>query len=264
MATTAGHATDAVSPRCSPDEKVVLAAEDSFFPYTGVYEEQLRGFSLDIVSAAFEAVGCALDLVQMPYSRCLREVQAGRIDGCFNTTDSEENLQRYLFHKMPLFRGRVLVYGPPSFQEVFTKQQFETATFSVVRGYTYTDVFDGNPRIRKIEVDTDLQTLALVSRGRANFAVVYEKVAQFHIGNNAEKMSPVPRPVAELANFDLFVSFSRADNARSVWLAQALDVGLSRIRGNGVYGSIETTWEEWLSSGVGAGQPAPYWIGGSS
>ncbi len=264
LSTASAFGADDVSPRCSPDEKVVLAAEDGFFPYTGVYQEELRGFSLDIVSAAFEAVGCQLELVQMPYSRCLREVQSGRMNGCFNTTDSGENLQKYMFHKQPLFRGRILVYGPPSFQGTFTEKEFEKATFSVVRGYTYTDAFDNNPRIRKIEVETDLQTLALVSRGRADFAVVYEKVAQFHIGNNADKISPAPRPVSELVDFDLFVCFSKADAARSVWLARALDVGLAKIRGNGVYEAIEATWEEWLNSGVGAGRPAPHWIGGSS
>lgn len=264
MSTASAFGADDVLPRCSPDEKVVLAAEDGFFPYTGVYEEELRGFSLDIVSAAFEAVGCELGLVRMPYSRCLREVQSGRMQGCFNTTDSGENLQKYLFHKEPLFRGRIMVYAPPSFQGIFTEEEFEKATFSVVRGYTYTDAFDKNPRIRKIEGETDLQTLALVSRGRADFAVVYEKVAQFHIGNNADRISPAPRPVAKLVDFDLFVSFSKADVTRSVWLARALDIGLEKIRGNGVYAAIEASWEEWLNAGVAAGRPAPHWVGGSS
>lgn len=255
---TAFAAEDPVS-ECRPGEKLVLAAEDGFFPYTGSYDGELRGFSLDIVTAAYDAVGCAVELVQMPYSRCLREVQAGRLSGCFNTTNSPENLQKYLFHREPLFRGRILVYGSKERRAAFSPQDFQTSTFSVVRGYTYTDAFDNDPGIRKIEVESDLQTLALVARGRADFAVVYEKVARFHIGNNAEQISPAPVPVAKLVDFDLFVSFSKASVERSVWLAHLLDTGLLRIRGNGVYATIESAWDNWLETGVRRGEPAPRW-----
>ncbi|WP_425405924.1 substrate-binding periplasmic protein [Hwanghaeella sp.] len=257
-------AADEIAPQCRPGERVVLAAEDGFFPYTGLYKGQLRGFSLDIVTAAFAAVGCAVEFRQMPYSRCLREVQAGRISGCFNTTNSDENLLKYIFHSAPLFHGRILVYGPPGFKGPFTDAEFERSTFSVVRGYTYTDAFDNNPQIEKIEVESDLQTLALVSRGRADFAVVYERVAQFHIGNNANQVTPAPVPVASLTEFDLFVSFSKANLEKSVWLAHALDLGLGQIHKNGVYSGIEAVWDEWLQSGVGQGKPAPYWTNGSS
>lgn len=263
-ACSSAFAADDTGPYCQRGEKVVLAAEDGFFPYTGVYEGQLRGFSLDIVSAAFQSVGCALELVQMPYNRCIREVQAGRQNGCFNTTNSDENRQKYVFHKEPLFRGRILVYGRPSFKGRFTNEEYGKSTFSVVRGYTYTDDFDTNPAIRKIEVETDFQTLALVSRGRADFAVVYEKVAQFQIGNNAERISPAPIPVSDLVDFDLFVSFSKTDTERSVWLAAALDAGLARIHANGVYARIEADWDEWLKEGVAEGKPAPFWSDKSS
>ncbi len=261
---TSAFAADEMPPQCHRNEKVVLAAEDGFFPYTGAYKGELRGFSLDIVAAAFQSVGCSLELVQMPYNRCIREVQAGRQTGCFNTTNSDENRQKYIFHKEPLFRGRIQVYGPPTFKSRFTEEAFGQSTFSVVRGYTYTDDFDTNPDIRKIEVETDFQTLALVSRGRADFAVVYEKVAQFQIGNNADRISPAPVPVFNLVDFDLFVSFSKTDFERSVWLAAALDAGLTRIRANGVYARIEADWDEWLKTGVAEGKPAPLWSSKSS
>lgn len=262
--TASAQAADDMDALCRPGEKIVLAAEDGFFPYTGLYDGELRGFSLDIVAAAYDAVGCGLELVVMPYNRCIREVQTGRQSGCFNTTNSAENVQKYLFHGEPLFRGRILVYGPPGFEGPLTEETFRKSTFSVVRGYTYTDEFDNNPKITKIEVETDFQTLALVARGRADFAVVYEKVAQFHIGNNGDQITPTPVPVADLVDFDLFVSFTKTDVEQSVFKAHALDVGLTRIRENGVYAGIETAWENWLKVGVGEGKPAPHWMRNSS
>lgn len=236
-----------------------LAAEDGFFPYTGMFEGKLRGFSLDIVSAAFSAVGCDVDFIAMPYARCIREVQAGRQVGCFNTTNSTDNQEKFVFHSLPLFRGRIMIYAHPDRAGAFTEEAFETHSFSVVRGYTYTDAFDSSPSIRKIAVESDLQTLAMVSRHRADFAAVYEKVAQFQIGWNRERIKPSPVPVHKLVEYDLFVSFSRIDGHLSAKLARALDAGLEKIRSNGIYAKIDVAWNVWLSEGVQSDELPPKW-----
>lgn len=244
---------------CPLEEDLVIAAEDAFFPYTGLYEGELRGFSLDIVAAAYSAVGCDVSFVKTPYNRCIREVEAGRQIGCFNTTNSQENRKRFIFHEEPLFRGRIQIYAHPDHSGAFTAADFQTGRFAVVRGYTYTDEFDSNPKIYKIEVESDLQTLALVARGRADFAVVYEKVAQYQIGKNSRRIDPAPVPVFELVEFDLFISFSKHFPERSTALAQLLDEGLRTIRADGTYAAIEGNWDLWLRDGVRENRPPPHW-----
>lgn len=244
---------------CDDPSAFTLAAEDGFFPYTGMFEGKLRGFSLDIVSAAFSAVGCEVKFVAMPYARCIRDVQAGRHLGCFNTTNSADNQEKFIFHSRPLFRGRILIYAHPDWVGPFTEDAFETRSFSVVRGYTYTDAFDRSSTIRKIAVESDLQTLAMVARNRADFAVVYEKVAQFQIGWNRERITPSPVPAHMLVEYDLFVSFSRISGQLSVKLARALDAGLEKIRNNGTYAKIDAAWNGWLSEGVQTAEPPPKW-----
>jgi len=236
-----------------------IAAEDEFFPYTGLFEGELRGFSLDIVTAAFDAAGCRVKFKAMPYARCVRDIEAGRQLGCFNTTNSEANQRKFIFHQEPLFRGKILIFAHPERPEGFTERDFATGTFSVVRGYTYTDAFDRNAGISKIAVESDLQTLALVARGRADFAVAYEKVAQYQVARNRARIDPEPVPVHKLAEFDLFISFSRAQLARSTALARALDRGLKEIRANGTYAAIELAWAEWLEHGAESLEPPPYW-----
>lgn len=236
-----------------------IAAEDGFFPYTGLFDGELRGFSLDIVAAAFDAAGCRVRFEAMPYARCVRDVEVGRVIGCFNTTNSAANQSKFVFHEEPLFRGKIVVYGHPGRGGTFAESDFETGTFSVVRGYTYTDAFDRSATIRKIAVESDLQTLALVSRGRADFAVVYEKVAQFQIARHRNRIDPAPVPVHSLVEFDLFISFSRMQFARAKALARELDKGLRTIRENGTYEEIETAWDEWLILGAPALEPPPLW-----
>ncbi len=236
-----------------------IAAEDGFFPYTGLFQGELRGFSLDIVTAAFDAVGCKVRFTAMPYARCVRDVEVGRRIGCFNTTNSEANQRKFLFHEEPLFRGRILIYAHPDRREAFTGEDFRTGTFSIVRGFTYTDSFDRNADIDKIAVESDLQTLAMVARKRADFAVVYEKVAQFQIARNKARIDPAPVPIHSLTEFDLFISFSKVQFGRSKALARMLDRGLKEIRANGTYAAIEISWAEWLEHGAASLESPPHW-----
>ncbi|MCK7614770.1 substrate-binding periplasmic protein [Roseibium sediminicola] len=244
---------------CPISDDIVITAEDAFFPYSGLYEGELRGFAVDIVSAAFEEAHCSVSFNIMPYNRCMREVAQGRQLGCFDTTGSEENRRNYIFHEVPLFYGKILIFAHPDNTEAFRPSFFFEKTYSVVRGYTYTDAFDADPAISKIEVDSDLQTLALAAKGRSDYAVVYEKVAAFHISNSPELISPEPVPVEELVRFDLYVSFSKMTPKRSEAVAGILDQGLETIRANGTYAEIERVWDDWLTRGLKNGQPAPFW-----
>ncbi|MBN9670133.1 substrate-binding periplasmic protein [Roseibium aggregatum] len=259
FAGSAGASTAGQPPLCPISDEIVIAAEDAFFPYSGLYKGKLRGFAVDIVSAAFGAAGCPVVFDVMPYSRCLREVEHGRQLGCFNTTGSAENRRNFVFHRTPLFKGKILIFAHPDTPAGFRQEYFRRKTFSVVRGYTYTDTFDADPQITKIEVDSDLQTLALAARKRADYAVVYEKVAAYHISNSPEIISPVPKPVRELVRFDLYVSFSRKTPRRAKAVVGVLDQGLDAIRADGTYARIETAWDDWLATGLKDGTPAPFW-----
>lgn len=245
---------------CEMPGDLVIAAEDAFFPYSGLYKGKLRGFAVDIVTAAFDAAGCSISFDVMPYNRCLREVARGRQLGCFNTTGSEENRRKFLFHQEPLFNGKILIFGHPEDRTEFRSEFFKQKTFAVVRGYTFTDEFSSDSGISTIEVDSDLQTLALVARKRADYAVVYEKVAAFHISNSPDVIAPAPNPVRELGHFDLYVSFSKELPGLSRPVAHVLDTGLEAIHRNGTYDDIESTWDEWLTVGLKFGRPAPHWI----
>lgn len=257
LATGAANADQ--SAKCALSQEIVIAAEDSFFPYAGFYQGKLRGFAVDLVNAAFSAEHCSVTLNVMPYNRCVREVTQGRQLGCFNTTGSDENRRNYIFHQTPLFYGKILIYSHPENTAEFHPDFFKNKTFSVVRGYTYTDAFDADETIAKVEVDSDLQTLALTAKGRTDYAVVYEKVAAFHISNSQNFISPAPIAIHELAMLGLFVSFSKNTPERSQSVAALLDRGLSAIREDGTYNRIEASWDEWLKHGLKNGQPAPHW-----
>lgn len=245
--------------KCDAGERIEIAAEDAFFPYSGKYEGQQRGYGFDIVRAAYAAVGCELVLKSVSYNRCMFEVKTSRLLGCFNTTNSEENKRKYLLHKTPLFFGKILVYANQKTKQSFSKEAYDTARFAVVQGYTYSDAFDQRKNINKVEVESDLQTLALVAAGRADYALVYEKVALFQMAGHQDLIKEKLQPVDVHATYGLFVSFSRGMGAKSQRAADLLDQGLSNITISGTYQSIEANWLNWLKNGLAKGDPAPYW-----
>jgi len=244
---------------CSKADNFTIIAEQHFFPNTGLYKGELRGFSHDIMMAAFSAVDCYPKVEITPYKRCLHEIEAGRALGCFNTTNSEENQRKFILHKKPLFRGEILIYGHPDASRKFSQTNYYSNSFAVVRGYTYTDAFDTDSQIEKILVATDRQTLTLVSKKRADFALVYKKVAQFEMNNSNKTITPKPVAISKHVAFDLFISFSRKTAKKSQRIANILDNGLGIIQANGTYANIENNWKSWLESGLTSGDPAPLW-----
>ncbi|OUR79161.1 hypothetical protein A9Q83_04795 [Alphaproteobacteria bacterium 46_93_T64] len=246
-------------PVCNADEQVSLASEDAFFPYSGKYNGKMRGYSYDLVRAAFAAVGCKLEVTSSSYNRCMVEVAMGKLLGCFNTTNSHENRTKYILHKRPLFYGRIQVFARADHQGKFEEKSYYNSRFAVVRGYQYSFEFDSDTAIEKVEVDSDLQTLALVSVKRADYALVYDMVAQFHLTRKNNLIKERPIPIGLHAEYGLYVSFSRARGSQAQRIADILDHGLSRINVSGEYRRIENRWMKWLSSGKENDLPAPYW-----
>nr|WP_240969550.1 transporter substrate-binding domain-containing protein [Sneathiella limimaris] len=249
--------------QCTEGETITLAAEDSFFPYSGLHNGKQRGFSFDIVRAAYAAVGCQLNLLYVPYNRCMEKVENGTFLGCFNTTNSYENSRKYILHNKPLLYGKILIYARKGHPKEFDQSSYHNARFAVVRGYTYTDEFDQDEKIKKVFVDSDLQTLAMVARGRADYALVYEKVAKYQMADHRELIKQLPEPVSLHATYGLYVSFSRALGEKAERAAKLLDTGLSHITVNGTYEDIEKAWTRWLDTGLADGdQPPLYQVGG--
>ncbi len=66
-------------------DRIRIGAEDDWRPYSYVAEGKPVGFAVDLARAAWAAAGVELELVSLPYARCMREVDNGTLAGCFDT-----------------------------------------------------------------------------------------------------------------------------------------------------------------------------------
>ena len=66
-------------------ERIRIGAEDDWSPYSSVSKGKPVGFAVDVVRAAWAASGVDVELVPLPYARCMKEVDRGLLAGCFDT-----------------------------------------------------------------------------------------------------------------------------------------------------------------------------------
>lgn len=95
----------AAMPVAQAGTSYTLIAEDDWFPYTAERNGVIEGFGVDVIRAAYAAVGVEVKFKATPFSRCLMQVENGDDLGCFNTVKESDTEKRFLFHKQPLYEN---------------------------------------------------------------------------------------------------------------------------------------------------------------
>ncbi|WP_374380820.1 substrate-binding periplasmic protein [Dongia sp.] len=223
-------------------QKVTLVAENDWFPYAAERHGAPEGMAVDLVRAAYAAAGVELDLVSLPYARCLEEVAKGVRLGCFDTIREPETLARFLFHKEPLFSARIVIIAPiDATVENLTAADLKGQTVAVTNGYTYGEPFQSDATIKKDVAKNDLAILRLVANQRDPYGVIYDKVMAHLLAEHGGELAGKVKVVGLLTEPDLYVSFSKERPDAQAAMA-ALDKGLGIIRANGTYAEIEERW----------------------
>ncbi|MEO7107095.1 MAG: transporter substrate-binding domain-containing protein, partial [Rhodoferax sp.] len=92
-------------------ERILIGAEDDWAPYSASIGGKPQGFAVDIVRAAWAASGLDVELIPLPYARCMKEVERGDLAGCFDTLRDPVLESKYRWHQQPLFQARIGIYG---------------------------------------------------------------------------------------------------------------------------------------------------------
>lgn len=224
-----------------PVTKVRIGAEDDWRPYAYVQAGQPAGFAVDLVRAAWQAAGLEVELVPLPYARCMREVEAGKLAGCFDTLRDARTEDKYLWHKYHLFRARIGIYGRSDGPaDPVNVQALRGKRVGVTNGYDYGTAFDGDPAMLRDVAASDLTSLRKLVAGRVDYALVYDRVAT-EIAANNPTLSRSFRLRGVLLEPSLYLSFSKKYPNVGPLIAR-FDAGLDVIRKNGEYARIEARW----------------------
>ena len=224
-------------------ERIRIGAEDDWSPYSSSVNGKPQGFAVDVVRAAWAAAGVEVELVPLPYARCMKEVDRGDLAGCFNTLRDPVQEPRYRWHQQPLFQARIGIYGrvtPGETPKPLSLADLRGKRIGTTHGYDYGAAFDGDPTMLRDGAPSDLSSLRKLVAGRVDYALVFDRVANAIAKTHPELGRAYALQGVLVAPY-LYLSFSPKypDIDRMVL---RFDQGLATVRKSGEYARIEAKW----------------------
>lgn len=224
-------------------ERLRIGAEDDWSPYSSSIQGKPQGFAVDLVRAAWAAAGVDVELVPLPYARCMKEVDRGDLAGCFNTLRDPVQESRYRWHQQALFQARIGIYGrvtPGELSKPLGLENLRGKRIGTTHGYDYGAAFDGDPTMLRDEAPSDLSSLRKLVAGRVDYALVFDRVANAIAKTHPDLGKGFALHGVLVAPY-LYLSFSpkHPDIDRLVLL---FDQGLAKVRKSGEYARIEAKW----------------------
>jgi polar amino acid transport system substrate-binding protein len=216
---------------------ITLAAEDSWPPFADQFG---KGISHQLVKSAFAEVGIRVNTLVVPYSRGLRMVELGNVDGVFNVTKEVSTRDKFIFGQQALFQASASFYQHKS-HPISAETKYELAPKTVVgiiKGYEYGDEF---PQLVKQKgwvlfvANNQRQLINMLLVNRIDLAVMFDAVAKEQLtqmGVNEEI-----QPIFNNHQSDIFVAFSK-QQPHSLRLAKKLDEGLIKLKSQGQYAKL--------------------------
>lgn len=233
-------------------ETLTLVAENDWYPYAADRNGEARGISVDIVRAAYAAVGVDVQFKLMSYARCMEVLDLGEEVGCFNTPDDDAIRLAQLLPEHALDINPAFIYTRvDNVTDTLSLAQLGGKVVGIVNGYRYGNAFMQDPDILHEYSPSDLQNLKKLSAGRLDYIVLYERVARYLIGQYGEELAIKIKPVTPIGKIAIFVSFSQ-HHPRSAEAMKQFDKGMDKLQESGRYAAILHDWDTRLIFGVAA------------
>lgn len=225
---------------------VVIGAEDDWYPYSAEVNGRPEGITVELVTAAFRAVGVDVRLESVPYVRCMAQTRTGSLVACFNTTRTVLIENDYAWPARPMFEERFLIWAladaPAPRASGLQVRDLEGQAVAVTRGYEYGSEFDGNPRIQRVVTSHDENNFRLLLRGRATYTLAPDINARLLFKRQPDLAGKF-KVVGQLSAFGIYTAFSRR-HPQSAEMLAAFDEGMKIIQANGTARAIQERWRQ--------------------
>jgi len=187
-------------------DKVVKLCEDPWPPWTigEMGESPIGGFAVKITHKIFERIkGAEPNMQLLPWKRCLRDIELGRMDGYLMALYTEERAQ-YLIVSDPFLTSRALLYylvsKYPKGIKWKTFNDLSPYVIGDVIGYSTSPEWDEaikNNIFTAEKVKTDELNFKKLLKGRLDLALFNEQIANEFINKFGaeDKVDYAKKPV---------------------------------------------------------------------
>ncbi|TAK74476.1 MAG: transporter substrate-binding domain-containing protein [Aquabacterium sp.] len=226
-------------------EKILLAAEDDWPPYSSVRGDRSgpEGFAVDVVREAFATQGVQVGFVVVPFARCMLMARTGEALGCFDATVLDDNRDTYHWHETPMFHEELAVFGRAGgSRRDMTLANLEGSTVGYTVGYTYPPAFFRNPKIRRVSAKSDRVLLEMLNAGRVDYILANTAPAYLRINASAKFKGRVEK-VGSLSVDGFWIAFTRAD-PKGKRMALVFERGLQALKADGRYDTMQAAFRK--------------------
>lgn len=137
-------------------------------PYSYTTEKGAEGFSINIYKEALKRAGLKARFEELPWARCKKAVEFGKIDAAVDGGVSFKNAIKSKLFPLPWIL-MLWVRNESPIKKFEGYESLEGHLVGYVNGYGYPDEFLKNKKIQKHAVTSDMQGLRMLEIGRFEY-----------------------------------------------------------------------------------------------
>ncbi|MDX5434761.1 MAG: amino acid ABC transporter substrate-binding protein [Halomonas sp.] len=220
------------------DDVLRVGMSGSYFPFTFVERDTLKGFEVEVMQAVGEELGLEVDFVTANFSGLFGMLESGRIDTIANQiTITEEREAKYLFTEPYVYDGAQVVVRAGN-EEIEGVEDLKGKRVAVNLGSNYEQLLRELPYADEIDIRTyDSNIEQDTALGRVDAFVMDRVSASQVIQERSLPLQLAGEPFSSIRNALPFRD-TEADRA----LRDRVDEALATLRENGTLASISERW----------------------
>jgi ABC-type amino acid transport substrate-binding protein len=221
---------------------LTIMAEDAAPPFSLA---DGTGFANDIVRAAFKAAGIDVALDVVPYARCKKDAEDGKVPACFGMSWYQGMEKSIVFSDEPIFRVHADVFLARGTLGISRPDDLTgRKVVGIVNEYEYPEaVYNLRRNGIVLQAGTDdITNLKLLARGRLDAVIVMtnDVVPQLQKAIQAGVATQVTYAF-RLGGEDAYVGFSRK-NPQGEAARRSFNDGYRRILADGSVDALRRKW----------------------
>lgn len=226
----------AVAPTFAQQKKPVFAFDRKFMPFTFVRNKKPIGFEIDIINAALEGTGLAVEFKPMRnWNRAQAELSNGKVNIAAGMTQTTLRAKLFSFTRTPTVNLELRFFANrvSGFKHL---GQIRGRTVATIRDSLYQRLLQEFGGIKIKLYETGEEALNAVQIGDAQAFFGADKIAMNII--ERENMQNLVFVGAPLKRVPMYFAFYKGDDE----LRDIVEQGIKRIKSNGEYDRIYRKW----------------------
>jgi polar amino acid transport system substrate-binding protein len=232
--------------------KPLLLAISDYPPYEYSVNGKIEGLSVEVVEAVFKSMEQPVELIHLPFSRILKYLENGQIDGGFQLLITGPRQTYTDFSREVLVNETIAGFALADTPLVFSKEFKNLTGLRVVmlQDFSYGSIIDNgitSGMFKDVVRLTNATDMFLVLASKQADLVIGDIVSTrfyFNSLNNKHQFPMIKKHTADIQVIPTYMAFSAKNKLKKV--RDAFDSQLRLMKLNGSYDKIIERWHDKL------------------